>query len=355
MSDIGFGLIGYGIGRTRARMIADQPGTRLVAVSDLSDQRRADAAGEFGVPTYADYRDMLARDDVDMVGIYTPAGVRREIALDAFDAGKHVLCTKPMEVSIARCDDMIDAADAAGRKLIVEFDNRYSPSVQSIKAALDQGVFGRVRTADIAMKWFRPQEYYDANGGWRGTYGMDGGGSLANQAIHFIDQMQWFMGPPKSVVAHTATVGHQIEAEDLGVALITWQSGAVTTFTGTTSTVPDFQYTRIDVHGERGGFIAVLPHTGYLHDPTRDPVDAYAQWRITDADGVTISKSPVEPADAPQHVFEEIVSVMTNGTEPLVDGREGRKSIEILNGIYLSARSGEEVMFPLTEPFVPND
>ena len=353
MSTIGFGMIGFGIGETRAQMIVDEPGAALVAVSDRDEGRRQAASAKFDVPVYEDYREMIGRADVDVVCIYTPAGVRRDIAVDAFAAGRHVLCTKPMEINIARCDDMIGAADAAGRELAIEFGNRYSPDTQAIKGAIDAGSFGRVLTADVAMKWFRGQDYYDAGGAWRGTYSMDGGGALANQTVHFIDQLLWFLGPPKRVMAHTATLSHDIEAEDLGVAMIEWECGAVSTLTGTTTTVPDFQYTRVDLHGERGGFLRIVPHTGYLPDPSRDPVGAYDQCRLTDAKGNTIATDMPDPPPAPKNVIEDVVSTLTTGSRPLVDGREGRKSIEILNGVYESARAGRAVEFPLDGPSIP--
>jgi len=351
MSEIGFGIIGLGVGHSRVKMVVAAEGARLVAVSDLLPDRRENAEKEFGVPAYEDYRKLLDRKDIDVIGVFTPAGLRREIALDAFDAGKHVILTKPMEVNIARCDDIIRAADEKKRRLVVDFDSRYRRHNRAIKKAIDDGLFGRIRMAEVKLKWHRSQEYYDWNGGWRGTWRLDGGGSLANQTIHFIDRIQWFMGAPASVFAYVGVFGHEIEAEDQGAAVIKWKNGAYGTIVGATTTIPDFEFTRVEIHAERGGIVTMATSGSYIPDPKRG--EYVESWIMLGEDGKPVRGEPIEVPPGPKNIMEDVVSMLTKGTEPMVTGREGRKSVEILNGIYESAQSGQEVKFPLAKPFVP--
>lgn len=352
MSDIGIGIIGQGIGFSRAKMAVAAEGVRLAAVCDLLEERRERAKAEFGVPIYTDYREMLERPDIDVVGIFTPAGNRREIALDAFDAGKHVICTKPMEVNTQRCDDIIRAADETGLRLIVDFAMRYSPRVRALKQATADGMFGKLIMSKAELRWFRDQAYYDWNNRWRGTWHLDGGGSLANQTVHFIDQVQWIMGEPDSVFAYVGVFKHDIEAEDQGVATIRWKNGAIGTITGSTTSIPDVESTKLEVLGEKG--IAVYEtFSGAYAKGEQSGSDTEGKWFITGDDGTTQPTEPIEVPPGPKNVMEDIAAVFLRGAEPMTDGREGRKSVEILNGIYESAQSGVEVKFPLEKPFVP--
>jgi len=351
MAEIGIGIIGLGVGHSRSKMAQQAEGMRLVAVCDKLEDRRTNGAAEFGVPGYEDYRKLLDRKDIDVIGIFTPAGLRREIALDALDAGKHVILTKPMEVNIARCDDMIKAADAKKLRLVVDFDSRYTPHNRAVKRAIDEGMFGRMLMGEVKLKWYRNQAYYDWNGGWRGTWRLDGGGSLANQTIHYIDRIQWFMGPPASVFGYVGVFRHAIEAEDQGVAVIKWKSGALGTIVGATTTVPDFEFTRVELHGERGGFVTMATSGSYTPNPKKG--EHIESCIFTDENGKTISTELIEVPPGPRTIMEDVVSMLTKGTEPMVSGREGRKSVEILNGIYESSQTGKEVTFPLAKPFIP--
>ncbi len=351
MADIGIGIIGQGVGHSRARMATQTEGMKLIAISDLHEDRRQRAEKEFGVPTYEDYRRLLDDKRINVIGIFTPAGYRREIALQAFDAGKHVIVTKPMEVNIRRCDDMIRAAEDRGLRLLVDFDSRYRPHNPAIKKAIDDGLFGRILMAEVRLKWYRDQAYYDWDGGWRGTWRLDGGGSLANQTVHYIDRIQWFMGEPASIFGYVGVFSHDIEAEDQGAAVMRWKNGALGTIAGATTTVPDFEFTRVEIHGNRGGVVSMSMSGGYMPDPKKG--EYIESWVMTDENLKTIRTGPIEVVPGPKNVMQDFVSMMTKGTKPMVDGREGRKSIEILNGIYESAQTGKEVKFPLGKPFIP--
>ena len=352
VSDVGIGIIGQGIGFSRARFAQDAEGIRIAAVCDLLEERRDRAKAEFGAPVYEDYREMLERPDIDIVGIFTPAGNRREIALDAFAAGKHVICTKPMEINIQRCDDMIDAADAAGLTLMVDFGQRYAPNIRALKAAVDRGMFGRLIMSKVELRWYRDQTYYDWNDGWRGTWRLDGGGSLANQTVHSIDKAQWIMGPPESVAAYVGVYKHEIQAEDQGVAAIRWKSGAIGTISGATTSIPEVTTTKVEILGENG--IAIYEtNKGAYNVGEKSGGGADGHWVILDPDGTPASMPPIDVPPGPKSVMEDAVAVLRDGAEPMTTGREGRKSVEILNGIYESAQTGQTVSFPLAKPFIP--
>ena len=351
MTEIGFGIVGLGIGATRARWIAATPGARLVAVCDRIEERRAEAEATWGVKTYDDFGRMLEDPDVDVVGIFTPAGSHMEMTLDAISAGKHVLTTKAMEINIERCDRMIDAAKAAGKVLLTDLDSRYAIRNRAIKLACDQGLFGQLLIGEAKLKCSRDQSYYGWNGGWRGTWRWDGGGSLANQAIHYIDRLRWFMGEPASVRAHTGVFTHRIEAEDLGVALIHWKGGGFGTFAGTTTAVPDFEHSSIELSGTHGGVITRLTSLKYTPEPGVG--EQIERWIMTDDKGETIRAEPIDVPPGPTNVIEDMVAVLLEGTEPFLPGTEGRKSVELLNGIYESSQTGADVTFPLQKPFIP--
>jgi UDP-N-acetyl-2-amino-2-deoxyglucuronate dehydrogenase len=351
VSDIGIGIVGLGIGRTRAELIAKTPGAKLVAVADQIEERRADAKRDFGVDAYDDFRALFDRDDIDVIAIYTPAGTHMDMTLDALSAGKHVITTKAMEINIERCDRMIEAADKAGLTLMVDFESRYLERNLAIKHAIDTGRFGKLLLGEARMKNSRDQAYYGWSVGWRGTWRWDGGGSLANQTVHFIDRLAWFMGEPASVHAYTGVHTHQIEAEDMGVAIIKWKNGAYGSITGTTTTVPDFEHSSVEIHGDRGGVIAVSDSLKYDKGPSE--AEAITRWIEADDLGKTIRTEHEPIVAGPANVIEDMVAVLTKGTEPAVSGREGRKSVEILNGIYQSSQTGSEVTFPLKAPFIP--
>lgn len=354
MGDIGFGIIGQGIGHSRSHMAQTAPGGRLIATCDLLPDRRERAELDFGVPSYEDYHKLLERRDIDVIGIFTPAGNRREIALDAFAAGKHVICTKPMEINIDRCDDMISAADKAGRRLVVDFGMRYAKSLRALKKATEDGMFGRLMMSKAELRWYRNQEYYDWNGGWRGTWRLDGGGSLANQTVHYIDQVQWIMGPPASVCAYVGVFKHKIEAEDQGIAVVRWKNGGIGVISGATTSVPYVEMNLVEILGDRGLFVSSSA-TGAYEKGEKPGYEGVETWDVVDDDGKAARIQPIDVPDGPKGIMEDVVSMLTKGTAPMVDGREGRKSVEILNGIYASSQTGKEVKFPLRKPFIPKE
>lgn len=326
-SEVGFAVIGLGMGRNRSRLIAQTPGARLVVVCDRDEERARTVAQELDVPYSLDYHEVLDRDDVEVVLVMTPTGAHGPVAVDAARAGKHVVTTKPLEVTVERCDRIIEACREAGVVLAVDFEARYRPDMRAVKRAIEEGRLGRVILGEATLKWYRSQQYYD-RGGWRGTWEMDGGGSLMNQSIHPIDLLLWFMGPARRVCGLTGIFAHRIETEDLGMALVEFADGSVGRILGTT-TYPQSQPYEVNLHGERAGVV------------TRN--GSVAEWHFPEG----AEETPVEPPEGPANIVEDVVGVLRRGGSPMVDGAEGRRSVELIQAIYKSAREGGWVSLPL--------
>ena len=249
MTKVGFGIIGCGnIGPIHADAIAQVKGARLAAVSDVVEKSAQALAGKYGAEAYTDYRKLLDRKDVDAVCLCVPSGMRVEIGSQCAAAGKHILAEKPIEITTQRIDKLIAAADKAKVKLGCVFQMRFAEGSGLIRRAIEEGRFGRLVLGDAYVKWYRSQEYYD-KGAWRGTRKFDGGGAMINQAIHQIDLLVWFMGNPRTVKAETRLMAHErIEVEDLAVAMIEFESGALGVIEGSTAIWPGHP-ARVEVHG----------------------------------------------------------------------------------------------------------
>ncbi|HWE40978.1 MAG TPA: Gfo/Idh/MocA family oxidoreductase, partial [Gemmatimonadaceae bacterium] len=225
-------------------------GLELVAVCDVVEER-ARAAGEAqGVPCFTSYEKMLRGVDCDAVVIATPSGLHPQQGVLAAKAGKHVITEKPMAISLGAADELVQACDGAGVRLFVVKQNRLNPGIQLLKRALDKGRFGRIYLANTTVRWTRPQEYYD-QAPWRGTWEFDGG-AFMNQASHYVDLIQWLVGPVESVIAKTATLARRIEAEDSGAAVMRFRSGALGVMEVTMLTYPKNLEGSITILGEKG-------------------------------------------------------------------------------------------------------
>ncbi len=205
----GFGIIGCGmIANFHAKAIADIEDAEFVACFDLTSERAEKLASEFGGTGYSDLSEMLSNPSLEIVTICSPSGAHMEPCIEAAKAGKHVIVEKPLDVTVERCDKMIAACREAGVQLATIFPSRFHESSKLMKQAVDSGRFGRLALGDAYVKWFRTQEYYDS-GAWRGTWKLDGGGALMNQAIHSVDLLLWLMGPAIEVMDHTVTLAYE--------------------------------------------------------------------------------------------------------------------------------------------------
>jgi UDP-N-acetyl-2-amino-2-deoxyglucuronate dehydrogenase len=320
---VGFAVVGLGMGADRARQVAATSGAKLVAVCDIDPARLDTVVAEQGCEGTNDYYQLLRRDDVDVIYVMTPSGLHAKVAIDAARAGKHVITTKPIETTLEKADAMIAACDQAGVKLLVDFGNRYSPHTNKIKAALDRGLFGRLILAEARLKWYRSDAYYDESWQhWRGSWELDGGGSLINQTVHDIDVLCWFLGPPQTVRGRIGVYNHDIETEDMSLAMLHYANGAEGMVVCTT-TFPDSQPTSTEIHGTKGG---VILRGGEI-----------AFWK-------TAGDVDVEVPPCPACAADEMVKALREGQPLRCDGREGRKSLAVVRAVYESALNGEKLI-----------
>jgi predicted dehydrogenase len=287
---------------------------------------------------------ILGRPDVQVVIVTTPSGAHLEPAVAAAEAGKHVVVEKPLEITTERCDRIIEACDRNRVKLCVIFPSRFGDANRALKTAVEAGRFGRLTLGETTCKWWRSQAYYD-EGGWKGTRALDGGGTLMNQAIHNVDLRLWLLGPATQVAGFTATLAHErIEVEDTAVACLRFANGALGVIEATTGAHPGLPKT-VAVHGDRG--TVVIEQEDVLHwDFTPEtPEDRAVRERFAQKTGASGGSS--NPA-AISHVgharqLADFVRAIRTGTEPLVDGREGRRSVALIEAIYRSAAEGRIV------------
>jgi predicted dehydrogenase len=343
----GFAIVGCGmIARFHAKALAEVPGAKLVALVSRRAAGAKKMADELGlhVDVSDDLSQALARRDVDVVIVTTPSGAHMEPAVAAAAAGKHVVVEKPLEITLERCDRIIEACDRHHVQLCTIFPSRFADANIALKRAVEAGKFGRVTLGETTCKWWRPQSYYD-EGGWKGTKALDGGGALMNQAIHNVDLLLWMMGRPKQVCGFTATLAHErIEVEDTAVACLRFASGALGVIEATTSAHPGSPKT-IAVHGDRG--TAVIEQEDVLRWDFTPETDEDRQVKRHFAQKVGASGGSSNPA-AISHVYHarqltDFVQALESGRKPLVDGREGRRAVEVILAIYQSALAGRVV------------
>ena len=350
-SSYGFGIIGCGtIADFHARAIKALKGGRLVACFDVIPASAERVATAHGVRAYTDLRAFLADPELDVVTIATPSGAHLEPCLAAAKAGKHVICEKPLEVNLERCDRMIAACRKSRVLLACVFQSRTVGAVQELKKAVEQGRFGRITLADATIKWFRPQSYYDS-GAWRGTWKLDGGGALMNQSIHTIDLLQWLVGPVESVSAFADCLTHErMETEDTAVAVLRFANGALGVIEGATSATPGHPR-QLQISGENGS-VFIKDESITTWDFTRQ---RKSDEKILRRYGEKPEKGGGGGAADPraisfvghQRQFEDVLKSLRSGTPPMIGGGEARKTIEIILAIYQSAQTGKIVHLPL--------
>ena len=324
--NITFGVVGLGMGKGRSRMVSETEGAKLVAVCDLIEEKAKSVAEERGCDWYTDYEKMLEREDIDVIYVMTFSGLHAEHGIMAAQAGKHVVSTKPLDVSLAKVDELIAECRSRGLKLVTDFSGRYSADNLAIRNAVQSGKLGRIILAEARLKWFRTQDYYDHNGGWRGTWHMDGGGSLSNQTVHFIDQLCWIMGDVTSVYAELGAFNHDIEGEDLGTAILSFANGARGVIVGTT-TFPKNYYSGVEIHGDRGAVTNTRP--------------AGVEWIW--AEGCEVPAEDLVVTPPASNAADDMIRAIRQDTEPHVSGEEGRKSVVVLEALRKSNSTHETV------------
>jgi UDP-N-acetyl-2-amino-2-deoxyglucuronate dehydrogenase len=338
MKKLHFGIVGVGnIAPLHALAIQALPEAELVAVATRNAGRGKAFAEKYGGVWQSDYAELLQRPDVDVVAICTPHDLHAPMTIAAARAGKHVLCEKPMARTAAECAAMVDACDRAGVTLGVVFQSRFEALSLQLKRLIDEGLLGRILWSSANTIWYRSDDYY-RSGSWRGTWAHEGGGVLINQAIHAIDLMLWLTGTPDRVTARTRTLNHAIEVEDGAIATLEYADNRLGLIQATTAAYPGYAE-RLEVYGTRG---SAIYHKGegrlewHLIDPRED--------HVLEAN---LSSGAANPMDitAAGHaaVFQDFATAIREGRRPLIDGREGRRSVEVVEAIYRAARSGGTV------------
>jgi UDP-N-acetyl-2-amino-2-deoxyglucuronate dehydrogenase len=312
----------------------------LVGVCDLDPEALRRATLLTGVPGFASLEQMLAGSNADVIVLCTPSGLHAQQAIQSAAAGRHVVTEKPMATRWHDGEAMVAACDKAGVQLFVVKQNRQNPTIQLLKRALDRRRFGRVYMVTVNVFWSRPQAYYDS-ARWRGTWEFDGG-AFMNQASHYVDLLDWLIGPVESVHAFAATLARHIEVEDTGVATVRWRSGALGSVNVTMLTYPKNLEGSITVIGEKGtvrvGGLAVneILHWEFAE---KDPDDEQVKNATYQTTSVYGHGHPV--------YYDNVIRALRGEAPPQTDGREGLRSLELLIGIYLSARDGKPVGLPL--------
>lgn len=335
-----FGIIGTGtIGRFHAEAIRAMEGGTLHSVF----QRNPAGTADYGVKSYSDLAEFLADPLLDIVTIATPSGAHFEPALAALTAGKHVICEKPLEITTVRIDEMTAAAKASGKTLAAILNRRFNPAMSAFKAASDAGRFGKITSASCYVKWFRDQAYYDS-AAWRGTWALDGGGALMNQAIHSIDALLYLAGPVKSVQANTACLAHEgIEVEDMAVVLLEFENGARGVIEGSTCSWSKTGHpARVQICGTEGS-VFLADETFEVWDfKNGQPEDERILTTLMRGNQTALGGNDPKAIQFHQHQrnFEEVVNAIREGREPGTSAGEARKAVEVIEAIYKSAANG---------------
>ncbi len=346
MSKMRFALVGCGrIAKKHAEIIAHQlENAELVAVCDLVDERAKEYSEKYQVPGYQDMDQMMESigDGVDIVNILTPSGLHAEHAVRLAKYKKHIVVEKPMALTMSDADQMIRSCDQHGIKLFVVKQNRYNYPVVKLREAMESGRFGKLVMGTVRVRWCRDQSYYDQDS-WRGTWAQDGG-VFTNQASHHIDLLEWMMGDVESVFAKSATQLVDIEAEDTGVAVLKFKSGALGIVEATTAARPKDLEGSISILGEKG----TVEIGGFA-------VNEMKVWSFSDAvegDASVVEKYRCNPPDVYGfgHVeyLKDVIDSVQNDTRALVDGLQGRRSLELISAIYESVETGREVSLRFT-------
>jgi UDP-N-acetyl-2-amino-2-deoxyglucuronate dehydrogenase len=343
-----FGIVGTGVGANFCAQgisaISNADMANVVAVASRREERAREFASKWGlIHWYTDYTDMLEKVDIEAVIISTPHYLHYPMVLESIKSGKHVLVDKPMALSLKQSDEMIDKARRKGVKLGVNLQSRFDPTFRKVKEAVEEQRFGRLILGEAVVKWFRTQEYYDKSP-WRGSWATEGGGALMNQAIHTIDLLVWIVGSPRYLWAQIDTVVHKIEVEDLAVAAIRFENGALGTIQGSTAIYPGLP-SRLEVHGTRGTAIiegevlkrwSIIGEEEIVSEESKEGLKSWARPELA-------------PATNHATLIKDFAQAIIDDREPYVNGVEGRKSLEVIMAIYRSGRNRRMIEFPLKE------
>jgi len=361
---IGYGIIGCGvIAPWHAESIRNHvTGARLIACCDEIPERAAEFAAKYEIPHhYTSVDDLLARDDIQCVSACVPSGMHGDMVIKASNAGKHAMTEKPIDIRLARIDEMIRVCEANGTKLGVIFQRRTSLLWQQVRQVVQDGMLGRMVLGDAYLKYYRSPEYY-LSGEWRGTWALDGGGALMNQGVHLVDILQWVMGGIDQLFAYADHLARDIEVEDTTVSALRFKNGAFGNLTGTTSVIGSAEWEkdaagnvdvtkwgglnhRMEFHGDRGTIMVEGEKVVRWVVPGMEMPDFGGgegrEGMATDPRAIGLRGHAIQ--------LQDLVDAIREDRAPMVTGRDARDAVEIILGVYRSARTGQPVTFPLAE------
>jgi predicted dehydrogenase len=330
-------LVGCGrISGRHTQVLSQLSGAHLVAVCDVVKERARRCAEPLGLPYYTDAMEMVQEEKPDIASILTESGSHARVAISLACHVKALVVEKPMALTLEDADELIETCDRCGTRLFVVKQNRYNPPVVKLRKAVERGAFGKFVLGTVRVRWCREQSYYDQDA-WRGTW-KDDGGVFTNQASHHIDLLQWMLGPVESVKAYTATRLMKIESEDTGVAILRFKNGALGVIEATTGSRPKDLEGSLSILGERGSVVI----GGFA-------VNKLETWNFSDPE--IMREGAEDPSQAVPNVYglghqafyEDVLDCIETGRSPMLAGLEGRKSLEIINALYESAATGNEV------------
>ena len=344
MDKVRFGIVGAGnIAPFHIHSIRACKNAEVVAIADTVEEKAKKAGEEFKIDAYGDPREMFNRKDIDVVTLCVPSGLHMQVAIDAMEAGKHVISEKPIEVTLEKIDKMIEVSKKTKKFISCVFQSRFFENAKRIRDDVTAGKFGKLILGDMYNKWYRSPEYYKS-AGWRATWELDGGGALMNQAVHGVDLLQYYMGEPVSVNAYCETLSHDIKVEDTAVAVLRFKSGALGVIEGTTNVYPG-SARKIEIQGTKGTAVLEDYNTliKYEFEGQGDTSAKYNEAKVKggSADPTAMSRE----THAKQ--FAAYIEALMAGKEPPIGAQEARKSVEIILAIYKSAKEKREVRLPL--------
>ena len=345
MEKTGFGIIGAGmISELHVQAIQTSQNCRLVGVYDAVPEFAARRAEQFNCKSYRNFEEFLSDREIEAVTIATPSGAHLDMVVAAAKAGKHIFCEKPLEITLERVDEMLKVCRENNVMLMPVFQNRFSKPVQVLRKAVQEGKLGKMIFAGGQMHWFRNDDYYNRSK-WRGTWAMDGGGALMNQAIHMIDMLIYINGSPAEVCGMSGTMTHDIEVEDTLCAAIKWENGSFGTIEVSTSCGPGFPR-RLEFAGSCGSVAFEedkISRWEFAEESAEDEEIRRIYCGKADAAG---GSNPTNiNCDGHRLELDNLADAIRNGTPLLIDGSEGRRAVELICGIYESVRSGKKYIF----------
>jgi UDP-N-acetyl-2-amino-2-deoxyglucuronate dehydrogenase len=312
-------------------------GAKLVAICDVNNDKAKAIGDKYNIPTYSDMDKMMQSESIDIVVVLTPSGLHAKHVINLAKYGKDIMVEKPMALTLDDADSMIEACDINNCRLFVIKQNRFNVPVVKLHEAHQQGRFGKLVLGTVRVRWARHQSYYDQDV-WRGTWKMDGG-VLTNQASHHVDMLEWIMGDVESVFAHSTTALADIEAEDTAVVLLKFRNGALGIIEATTATRPRDLEGSISILGSKGNVV--------IGGFAVNQMQSWAFERGQDGDDEVLKKYSVNPPNVygfgHQAYYDHVIDCISHGSQNLVDGLQGRRSIELISAIYESVETGKEV------------